>query len=34
MFVGRICPAVLVLILIRPSKVSHVEYPPEKIILG
>jgi len=34
MFVGRICPAVLVLILIRPSKVSHVEYPSEKIILG
>lgn len=34
MFVGRIGPAVLVLMLIRHRKISRVEYPPEKIILG
>ncbi|MFT5702442.1 MAG: trk system potassium uptake protein TrkH [Desulforhopalus sp.] len=31
---GRIGPAVLVLMLLRAKKTSHVEYPVEKIILG
>ena len=31
---GRIGPAVLVLMLLRSKKASHVEYPTEKIILG
>lgn len=34
MFIGRIGPAVLVIVLLRGSKTSHVDYPEEKIILG
>jgi len=31
---GRVGPAVLVLMLLRPKESSHVEYPTEKLILG
>ena len=34
MFIGRIGPAVIVIVLLKSSRASHVDYPEEKIILG
>lgn len=34
MFIGRIGPAVLIIILLKGKEESHVDYPEEKIILG
>ncbi|MEA1922620.1 MAG: potassium transporter TrkG [Pseudomonadota bacterium] len=34
MFIGRIGPAVLAIILLKENEMSHVDYPEEKIILG